>query len=267
MALYALASAKGSPGVTVTALALATVWPTDPVVADMDPAGSDLTWWLRTPEGDPIQAERGLLSLGAAVRRGAEEAVLDDHLQDVDGGLRVLAGVATPGQVAGLGAAWSHIPTVFNAYGADVIADCGRVVPGSASVPVLQRAAAVLFVVRPTIEGIAHLRDRLRSLRDALETGAGGPPVGVVVVTSYRDTRSVPDLQQLLDSEGIQASVLGVVADDDRAADSLKGVRWSRSIGKSLLFRSASEVAARLTELAGSRYAAAQAEGRRWTSS
>jgi len=91
--------------------------------------------------------------------------------------------------------------------------------------------------------------------------------VGVVVVTSYRDTRSVPDLQQLLDSEGIQASTLGVLADDDRAADSLKGVRWSRSIGKSLLFRSASDVAGRLTELAGSRYAAAQAEGRRWTSS
>ena len=258
MALYALASAKGSPGTTLTALALATVWPTDPVLADLDPAGSDLAWWLRTPAGDPIHVERGLLSLGAAVRRGTDEVTLDDHLQDVDGGFRVLAGVATPGQVAGLGAAWSHIPTVFNGYGADVIADCGRIVPGSASVPVLQRAAAVLFVVRPTIEGIAHLRDRLRSLRDALETGAGGPPIGIVVVTSYRDTRSAPDLQQLLDSEGIHATVLGVVADDARAADSLKGVAWSRSVAKSLLFRSASDVAGRLTELAGSRYAAAE---------
>ena len=258
MALFALASAKGSPGTTVTALALATVWPSDPVVADMDPAGSDLTWWLRTPDGDPIGVDRGLISLGAAVRRGAAEVTLEDHLQEVDGGFRVLAGVATPGQVAGLGAAWSHIPTVFNAFGADVLADCGRVVPGSAAIPVLQNAAAVLFVVRPTIEGVAHLRDRLSSLRDSLETGAGGAPVGVVVVTSYRDTRSVPDLQQLLDSEGIHATVLGVIADDQRAADSLKGVRWSRGVGKSLLFRSAAEIAGRLEELARSRYAVAE---------
>lgn len=258
MTLYALASAKGSPGTSVAALALATVWPTDPVVADMDPAGSDLAWWLRTPDGEPLQTDRGLLSLGAAVRRGAEEVTLGEHLQEVDGGYRVLAGVATPGQVAGLGAAWSHIPRVFQAHGEDVLADCGRVVPGSASLPVLQQAAAVLFVVRPTVEGTAHLRERLGSLRDALETGAGGPPVGVVVVTSYRDTRSVPDLQQLLESEGIGATVLGVLAHDERAADHLKGARWSRAVGKSLLFRSASEVAGRLTELAGSRYAVAE---------
>ncbi|RYU12767.1 ParA family protein [Nocardioides iriomotensis] len=257
MALYALASAKGAPGTTVTALALATVWPTDPVVADMDPAGSDLTWWCRTREGDPLDVNRGLLSLGAGVRRGADEVDLDEHLQDVDGGIRVLAGVASPGQVAGLGAAWSAIPAVYSRYRSDVIADCGRVVPGSASLPVLQRADAVLFVVRPTIEGMAHLRERLRSLREVLETGAGGVPIGVAVVTSYRDTRSAPDLQQLLDSQGLRAQVLGVIADDDRAADSLRGVRWTRGVRKSLLFRSAAEIAGGLQALAGSRYATA----------
>jgi cellulose biosynthesis protein BcsQ len=257
MALYALASAKGAPGTTVTALALATVWPTDPVVADMDPAGSDLTWWCRTPEGDPLDVNRGLLSLGAGVRRGADEVDLDEHLQVVDGGIRVLAGVASPGQVAGLGAAWAAIPSVYARYPSDVIADCGRIVPGSASLPVLQRADAVLFVVRPTIEGMAHLRERLTSLREVLETGAGGVPIGVAVVTSYRDTRSAPDLQQLLDSHGLRAQVLGVIAEDDRAADSLRGVSWTRGVRKSLLFRSAAEVAEGLQALAGSRYATA----------
>ena len=257
MALYALASAKGAPGTTVTALALAAVWPTDPVVADMDPAGSDLTWWCRTPQGDPLDVNRGLLSLGAGVRRGADEVDLDEHLQDVDGGIRVLAGVASPGQVAGLGAAWSAIPSVYSRYRSDVIADCGRIVPGSASLPVLQRADAVLFVVRPTVEGMAHLRERLLSLREVLETGAGSVPVGVAVVTSYRDTRSAPDLQQLLDSHGLRARVLGVIAQDDRAADSLRGVRWTRGVRTSLLFRSAAEVAGGLQTLAGSRYATA----------
>ncbi len=90
-----------------------------------------------------------------------------------------------------------------------------------------------------------------------LETGAGGVPIGVAVVTSYRDTRSAPDLQQLLDSQGLRARVLGVLADDERAADSLRGVRWSRSVKKSLLFRSAAEIADGLQELARSRYNAA----------
>ncbi len=62
----------------------------------------------------------------------------------------------------------------------------------------------MLFVVRPDVEGVAHLRDRLAFLRDQVDLGGpDGPPVGVAAVTSYRDTRSAPDLQQLLDSEGL----------------------------------------------------------------
>ena len=257
MALYALASAKGSPGTTIAAMALATVWPTDPVLADVDPSGGDLTWRCRTPDGEPLDTNRGLLSLGASVRRGAHEAALEEHLQEVSGGVEVLAGVDSASQVAGLGAAWGQLPTVFRGYHADVLADCGRVVPGSASLPVLQRADAVLFVVRPGIEGVAHLRDRLKSLRDTIDVGGlEGPPVGVAAVTSYRDTRSAPDLQQLLDSERIEARVLGVLADDAKTADALRGVGYARS-SRSLLIRSAAELAGRLTGLVHSRYASA----------
>lgn len=257
MALYALASAKGSPGVTVGAMALATVWPTDPVLADLDPSGGDLTWRCRTPDGDPLDNSRGLLSLGASVRRGAHEAVLEEHLQKMSGGVEVLAGVDSAAQVAGLGAAWGQFSTVFRDHDADVLADCGRVVPGSASLPLLQKADAVLFVVRPTIEGVAHLRDRLKSLRDTIELGGlEGPPVGIATVTSYRDTRSAPDLQQLLDSERVNARVLGVLADDTKTADALRGVGYARS-SRSLLIRSAAELAGRLVELVNNRYASA----------
>jgi hypothetical protein len=257
MALYALASAKGSPGTTVAAMALATVWPTDPVLADVDPAGGDLTWRCRTPDGDPLETSRGLLSLGASVRRGAHEAALEEHLQEMSGGVQVLAGVDSGAQVAGLGAAWGQLSTVFKSYSADVLADCGRVVPGSASLPVLQKADAVLFVVRPTVEGVAHLRDRLKSLRDQIDLGGlEGAPVGVAAVTSYRDTRSAPDLQQLLDSEGIAARVLGVLADDPKTADALRGVGYARS-SRSLLIRSAAEIAGHLADLVHRRYASA----------
>jgi MinD-like ATPase involved in chromosome partitioning or flagellar assembly len=257
MTLYAIASAKGSPGATIAAMALATVWPTDPVLADVDPSGGDLTWRCRTPDGNPIDTNRGLLSLGASVRRGAHEAALEEHLQEVSGGVQVLAGVESAGQVAGLGAAWGQLSTVFKEYSADVLADCGRVVPGSASLPVMQKADAVLFVVRPGIEGVAHLRDRLLSLRATIDLGGiEGAPVGVAAVTSYRDTRSAPDLQQLLDSEGINARVLGVLADEPKTADALRGVGYARS-SRSLLIRSAGELAGRLADLAHNRYASA----------
>jgi MinD-like ATPase involved in chromosome partitioning or flagellar assembly len=255
MGLYALASAKGSPGTTLTAMALAAIWPTDPVLADLDPSGGDLGWRCRTPDGEPLDTERGLLSLGASVRRGAHEVALEEHLQEMSGGVRVLAGLPSAAQVAGLGAAWGQLPTVFRNFDDDVLADCGRVVPGSASMPLLHQADAVLFVVRPSVEGVAHLRDRLGTLRQQIDLGGHeGPPVGVAVVTSYRDTRSGPDLQQLLDSEGIDASVLGTVADDPKTADALRGVGYARS-ARSLLIRSAAEVAGRLIELGQTRYA------------
>jgi MinD-like ATPase involved in chromosome partitioning or flagellar assembly len=253
MALYAVASAKGSPGATVTAMALATIWPTDPVLADLDPSGGDLVWRCRTPDGDPIDTERGLLSLGASVRRGAHEAALEEHLQEMSGGVRVLAGIRSASQVSGLGAAWGQLPTVFEAFGDDVIADCGRVVPGSASLPILHKANAVLFVVRPSIEGVAHLRDRLTTLAGQIDLGGHeGAPVGVACVTSYRDTRSGPDLQQLLDSEGVPGRVLGVIADDPKTADSLRGLGYTRP-SRSLLVRSAVEIADRLIELGRTR--------------
>jgi MinD-like ATPase involved in chromosome partitioning or flagellar assembly len=249
VSLYAVASAKGSPGATVAASALASVWPTDPVLADLDPVGGDVAWRYRDLGGEPLEAERGLLSLGAGVRRGAAEVDLADHLQVASGGLRVLAGLSSPAQGAGIGSAWAQLPGVFSAADCDVIADCGRVVPGSATMPVLASADAVLFVVRPTIEGVAHLRDRLGLLRDPLRLGApDGVAVGVAVVTGYRDTRSGPELQQLLDSEGLKARVLGVIVDDPRSAEMFRGGRY-RSPARSLLVRSAVEIATRLQAL------------------
>ncbi|MBY9076383.1 hypothetical protein K1X13_16235 [Nocardioides sp. WL0053] len=258
MALYALASAKGSPGVSIATMALAGTWPTDPVVADLDPAGGDFTWRYRTVTDEPVDTDRGLLSLGAAVRRGAAEADLADHLQEIGGGVRVLAGIASPTQVAGLGAAWGQLPAVFRAADHDVLADCGRVVPGSAVTPVLLAADAVLFVVAPTVEGTAHLRERLKGMADQLGLGApDGVPVGVAVVTSYKDRRSAPDLQQLLDSEGLGARVLGVLAHDRKAADAMRGAGYAGT-ARSLLVRSAVEVGARLAALADHRHTPAR---------
>lgn len=249
MTVIALASAKGAPGTTTTALALASVWPGSAVVADLDPVGGDVIWRSRTPEGGPLDPDHGLLSLGAGVRRGAEETRLADHLQTSAQG-EVLVGVRSPEQVAGLGGAWSHIPAVLHAHAGDVIADCGRVVQSSPAMPVLQRADAVCFVVRPDLEGTAHLRERLLSLRDLLDFGRpGGMPLGLALVTSYRNTSVVTEMQQLMDSEGLGAKVLGVVAEDPKSAAAYASRR--RAPRTSLLTRSVVSLAEQLRELAG----------------
>lgn len=251
MTVLAMVSAKGAPGTTTTALALASVWSGPAVVADLDPVGGDVIWRTRTSSGNPLDPHHGLLSLGAGVRRGAAETALADHLQPTTYG-DVLVGVRSPEQMAGLGGAWSQIPAVLSAHPGDVIADCGRVTQGSPTMPVLQRADVVCFVARPDLEGTAHLRERLESLRDVLNLGRpGGMPLAVILATSYRSSTVVQEMQQLLDSEGLGALVIGIVADDRKSAAAQAA---GRGIGRtSLLNRSAVSLAKRLQALAANR--------------
>ncbi|MGH8824301.1 MAG: hypothetical protein ACRDVN_07490 [Jiangellaceae bacterium] len=249
--LVAIASAKGSPGVTTTVAALGSVWPRDVVVADLDPAGGDLALRQRDPMGRPLDPERGLLSLAAAARRGLTPGDVEQHVQTCDGGLDVLVGVSNPEQVTGVGPVWPTVAsTLREVPGVDVLADCGRVVPGTPVLPVLSAADAVVLCVRPSVESYAHLRERLRWLAGPLRIGEiGSIPVGIVVVTAASDTAAVRDLDRLLQHEGLQVALLGRVADDRRAAGALAG-RWSRRLDRSLLIRSARELVSTVIGLA-----------------
>lgn len=253
--LVAVASAKGAPGVTTAARVLASVWPNDVLLADCDPAGGDVALLGRGPGGGPLDPERGLLSLGAEARRGLEADALGEHIQILEGGLPVLVGVSHPEQVTGFGAAWPALATVFAHARATVVADCGRLVPGTPALPVVQAADAVLLVVRPRVEAYAHLRERLRWLA-SLDVAGRRPGLGVVVVTDPRDTSSPAELEQLLAHERLPVPVVGRLADDARAADVLAG-RLHRGIARSLLVRSARELVEPVRRLAAHTAAAA----------
>ena len=96
----------------------------------------------------------------------ASRANLEDHLQTTAGGMRTLVGVTTPGQVLGLGPAWQHIAlTLRRSREYDVLADCGRLTPGSPAMAIVDQADAVVLVSRGELEDIAHLRERLRGLQ------------------------------------------------------------------------------------------------------
>jgi MinD-like ATPase involved in chromosome partitioning or flagellar assembly len=249
--LVVFASAKGSPGVTTTVTALGSVWPADVLVADVDPAGGDIALRMRAGQEEPLDPERGLLSLAAAARRGLESGAVAAHAQTADGGLDVLVGVSSPEQVTGIGPVWPAVAnTLRDLPGTDVLADCGRVVPGTPVLPVLTAADAVVLGVRPSVESYAHLRERLRWLSGPLRIGElGSIPVGIVLRTAASDTGAARDLDRLLQHDRLQVSVIGRVAEDRRAALALAG-QWSRRLDRSLLIRSARELVGAVRGLA-----------------
>jgi len=220
------------------------VWRQNVIVADCDPAGGDLALRYRTPRGLPLDPELGLVSVAAAARRGLSPEEVLEHVQTAQGGLDILAGVTTPSQVTGIGPVWSALAGALrDVPGTDVLVDCGRITPGTPVLPLLMAADAVVLFARPTLEAYAHLRERLRWLAGQLRTGeVGGVPLGVAVVTEPGDTAATRDLDRLLQHSQLSVAVLGRVADDPKAADALAG-RRSRRLDRSMLFRSARELA------------------------
>jgi MinD-like ATPase involved in chromosome partitioning or flagellar assembly len=253
--LVAFGSAKGAPGVTTTARVLASVWPSEVVLVDADPAGGDVSLLARTPDRGALDPERGLLSLAADARRGLVQGGVGEHLQQIEGGLDVLCGVSTPEQMTGIAPVWPALAgELATVRGTDVIVDCGRVAASSAVLPVVIAADVLVLVARPRLESFAHLRERLRWLAHLQDTTARVPAVGVVIVADSRDKRSLSDLQQLLAHERLPASVLGQVALDERAADVVAG-RLERPIARSLLVRSVRQLVEPVAALAASRSA------------
>lgn len=254
MGLYAVCSAKGSPGVSTASAALGMAWAGPAVVADLDPAGGDLSLRYRDQEGRPLDPDRGLMSLAAAVRRGSEGADVQEHLQTAGGRLPLLVGVTRPEQVTALGTSWQHVARSLTTMpGYDVLADCGRVLPGSATMPVLTQSDAILILTRPTMEELYHLRERLRGLTEIMRLrDLDAVPVGIAVLAGDRDRVSVPDVQQVIAAAGLPATVLGAFALDPKSASALRyGLNVSER--KSLLLRSAAALGESLRKLAATR--------------
>jgi hypothetical protein len=132
MPLIALASMKASPGVTMTALALASAWKTAErrLLVEADPSGGDLGLWLGLP--------------AAAAPAGAEQAAAC---------VTALTAASLPQELAA-----GPEPT---------LADCGRLYPGSPALAVATAAAVTLLVIRPRVSELAHLEPRIRGLEQA----------------------------------------------------------------------------------------------------
>ena len=200
MSTVAVASAKGSPGATTTALALASWWHRPMIVMEADPAGGDVAARLELAE------EPGLVGLAASLRRASARATPDvgwinDHLQETSAGIRVVLAPAGSHQASSALSLLSetHLPSV--ALGTDLLLDLGRISdqsgtigkpsPDGRSVRWANRNPLDLFVwiCRPQLADLAHLGAALDRRRGDNQqqvivlSGAGPYPADEVVTT------------------------------------------------------------------------------------
>jgi hypothetical protein len=166
MTLIAVASFSGSPGVTTAALSIAACWPAeaDPVLAEADPSGGDLQAWFGLPDTP------GMVSLAAAARRGSSPDLLAAHVAQLPGGLQALPGPVGASQAHAAAtqlAAVGYEPvTAAASAGRVVVADCGRLAPGTPVTPLLDAADLLLVVTASDAAALAHVDARLGTLAD-----------------------------------------------------------------------------------------------------
>ena len=189
MATICLLSAKGSPGVTTTTVALTSAWagaaPGRRAIAiDADPIGGDFAAGVLRG-AMPLTA--GMLAL--ATTRGTDPSVAIDsaavHLRR-DGTARVIPGVPDRARAGALPLAWDVLCAAgpqLGSAGSDLLIDAGRVEPSTAAAPWLAECDRAVLLVRPTLPAVTAAR-RLAAHWTTAATAQSGVPLELVVVAS-----------------------------------------------------------------------------------
>ena len=196
--LVALASLKGSPGVTSLGVALTAAWPGDVqrVFVECDPAGGDIAARYSLP------LSPGLIGLAAATRQGSGLGVVWRHAQTLPDGTPVVVGPLRGDQARTAlttlvdsqsdmpnGAMQSLFTTAAQARDSIVVADCGRLDPDTPALPMITAANALLLLLRPRADELSHLAARLDDIAALAER------VGLVLVgTGYSPTDIAAEL-------------------------------------------------------------------------
>jgi hypothetical protein len=227
MAIHALVSPGGSPGVTTTALALAFSWPSSVILAECDPSGGDVVAGLMTGY---VEARSGLMTLAMTAGRGiaAVTAALPNQLTGLDdsGARLLLDGLTDPRQAAGLDPAWPVLAGALAGQDADVIADCGRLDASDAPLPLLAAAVTVTIVLRPTLRQVSRATARVAMLSQLAYSGRLA--LAVIGEGDYAP-RDI--------SRALHLPILARIPEDERTARMLtdgRGGRW-RQAGRPLL--------------------------------
>jgi hypothetical protein len=162
MSTVALGSAKGSPGVTTTTLALASWWHNPCIVIEADAAGGDIAARCGLPE------EPGLVGMAAGLRRSPElrrtsDDWIADYVQEISTGIRVVAAPTGSHQSGVALELLSSTDPSRSLVGTDLLIDIGRHTDLQAPDSWVRGNSSDLFVwiCRPVLADLAHLAAHL----------------------------------------------------------------------------------------------------------
>lgn len=221
--LITLLSAKGSPGVTTTAAALAAAASPqlDTLVVEVDPSGGDIEV-LTGVTGEP-----GLLRVANDLRRNVEAEVLPAYAVAAPAGVpAILAPTSAPATASVVTSVADRLGSALRTLPGAVLADAGRWDPAQPSAGRIAGADVVAIVCRPTalsVEHARHLLDRIREVtRPVVVVLVGDRPYGAGEIASVLET-----------------PVAGVIAWDPGGVAALWAEGVTRRWAKSWLARSA----------------------------
>ncbi|GAB7003980.1 hypothetical protein JCM18899A_14520 [Nocardioides sp. AN3] len=208
MAVVALASASGSPGVTTTAVAMALAWPRPVVLVEADPTGGTgiLAGYFRGTreyDGGLIEVALSNLSLVDALR---------DNLRELGPTASVLSGTRGHHQAGALRDLWEPLLGVLadlESSGQDVIVDAGRLGLVGSPQPLLDGAECTLLVSRATLPALAAANSWAETIR---RPGTGWRHPGLLLIGEGQPYRA-SEVARLLD-----LPVVATLVEDREAA-------------------------------------------------
>lgn len=229
--LVGLVSAKGSPGVTTAALALAAV-AEDSLLVELDPSGGSIEVWTGA-WGEP-----GLVRVANGLRRSAGADAVVEHLVDVPAGIRsILAPTAGPYAESSVALTRDRLTSALRDLdGITTILDLGRWSRSDTTTHRVSGCDVVGIVCSPTIDGVEAARWLVEPLEAASATRV------VVVAVGERPYGSAEV------AAAMEVPVVGALAWDRRGFTTLLAHGAGRAWARSPLARSARTVLSGLTE-------------------
>lgn len=198
MALIALASASGAPGVTTTATGLAIFWPAPCLLVEADlSGGSMIPGWYR----GSLPLEKTLTQVAFTKTRNPNEPLRVTEnsvpLGDVPGheeaSASVLPGFASAAQVGAMAPHWSELAGQLGdleASGTDALIDLGRLrLPRDERESLLRQVDLLLLVTTTDLPMAMATIDVAQNLRRVLGE-SGLSPLGLLTIGPARRMRT-----------------------------------------------------------------------------
>lgn len=250
--LIALCGDKGSPGVTTTAVALASALPGPAIVVEADPLGGDLALRLR-PGGSALPETPTVLSVVTAARANRDRGLVSAHAHQLNSSTHVVPGAVLAEQMAKV-ADWPHLADALGRCSTPVFVDVGYLHSLSPLMHVAARADIVIVVGRPDLTSVVRVRDRLARLAPELARARGAAPrlLPILITTPRHADADVADLAGILADTTATPFLVdcGYIAHDQTAVRHLEaGEEPTGRLSRSPLLQTARSLASRLEGL------------------